>query len=142
MINVNNKGFTLIELLATIVILVLVIGLGSYAITNIIKNSKEENYKLLVKNVKDAAELYYQECKFANSNNTGITCTSDWTVTLGNLVSYGYLKGNDTDSNKKFTIVNPKDNVNISSCKIKINYSGGKVNVSAVNPSGSCPTSY
>lgn len=136
----NNKGFTLIELLATIVILVLVIGLGSYAITNIIKNSKDENYNLLLKNVKDAAELYYQECKF--SNNSGITCNSDWQVTLGELVQYGYLKGNSTGSDKKFTIVNPKDNVNIGACKIQIAYSDGKVSVGAVNPSGSCPTAY
>ena len=136
----NNKGFTLIELLATVVILVIVVGLGSYAITNIINNSKEKNYELLVKNIKDGAELYYQECKFAN--NTGIECKSDWKVSLGDLVKFGYLKGNDTDSNKNFTIVNPKDNVNIAACIIQINYNNGKVSVSAVDPTGSCPTEY
>ncbi len=136
----NNKGFTLVELLATIVVLALVVSIGAYSITNIIKKTKDENYKLLIEHIRSAAELYYQECKF--SNNSGITCSSDGTVTLGDLVLYGYLKGNSTDTNDRSSLINPNDEVNISSCKIKVTYSSGKVNVSAVTTSGSCPTEY
>ena len=42
----NNGGFTLVELLATIVLLALVIGIASYSINAIIKNSQEKNYQL------------------------------------------------------------------------------------------------
>ena len=138
----NRKGFTLIELLATLVILALVLSIGTYAVTNIIKKSKEENYKLLISNIKDAAELYYQECNFANKggNNTGILCREDGNVELGNLVEFGYLKGNKQDDDKKYTLVNPKDDENITGCTINVTYSGGKVIVNAVNPSGSCPS--
>ena len=136
----NNKGFTLIELLATIVILVLVIGLGSYAITNIIKSSKDKNYALLISNVKDAAEAYYLECKFEDAD----VCDENWQNTsLGELVRLGHLKGNGTDSENKFTVVNPQNNNNISDCKIIIGYTNGAVTVTAVpsdNPN--CPGEY
>lgn len=140
----NNKGFTLIELIATIVILALVMGISTYSISAIIKNSKEKNYELLINNIKDAAENYYQECKY--SNNTGITCSTDdegkLITKLESLVTYGYLKSNDTDSSSSQKIVNPKDNEDITNCQIKITYSGGNINVVANEPTGSCPTEY
>ena len=71
----NNGGFTLVELLATIVLLALVIGIASYSINAIIKNSQEKNYQLLINNIYDATEVYYQECKY--TNNTGITCSEE-----------------------------------------------------------------
>lgn len=140
----NNKGFTLIELIATIVILALVMGISTYSISAIINNSKEKNYELLINNIKDAAENYYQECKY--SNNTGIVCSRDdegkLITKLESLVTYGYLKSNDTDSSSSQKIVNPKDNVDITNCQIKITYSGGNINVVANEPTGSCPTEY
>ena len=39
----NRKGFTLVELLATIAILAIVMGIATFSITAIIKNSKEKN---------------------------------------------------------------------------------------------------
>lgn len=146
----NRKGFTLIELLATIILLALVVGISSYAITTLIQNSKNKNYDLLISNIKDASELYYQECRYGDVS--GIDCTKkadgSYQVSLGALVNYGYLKGNDTVKsentivNGKYTIVNPKDNQNISACVIKILYSSGKVTVKAVTTTGSCPTEY
>ena len=59
----NTKGFTLVELIATIVLLSLVMGIGAFSITQIIKSAKEKDYKLLIENINNAAELYYQECK-------------------------------------------------------------------------------
>lgn len=140
----NNYGFTLVELLATIVLLALVIGIASYSITAIVKNSKEKNYQLLINNIYDSAETYYQECKY--TNNTGITCTKDdsgnLNTTLEDLLKYGYLKGNSTDDDKNQSIVNPNDNVNISTCQIKISYLSGTIKVEAINPTGSCPIAY
>lgn len=136
----NNKGFTLVELLATIVILALVLSIGSFSIITIIKNAKEKNYNSLIDNIKDASELYYQECKYAN--NSGIACNSNGNITLGELVRYGYLKGNNQAEDNTYTIVNPMNNNDISNCVIAVNYDNGKVNVTAVNTSGGCPTEY
>lgn len=139
----NNKGFTLVELLATIAILAIVMGIATFSITAIIKNSKEKNYQLLITNIKDAAETYYQECKY--SNNTGITCSKNndgsLKTTLGELLTYGYLKGNGTEGTN--VITNPqKNDTDISSCSIIIKYNNGSIKVendnSTVNEN--CPT--
>ena len=129
LIKLNKKGFTLVELIATIVVLALVVSISAYAITNIINSAKEKNYELLIKNIKDASETYYQECKY--SNNSGITC--DDTVKLQDLVNYGYLKGNGTKDNK-MEIINPKDNKNIGACSIAVKNENGKLTIE-----GSCP---
>ena len=139
----NRKGFTLIELLATILILAIVVGISSYSIISLIKRSKESNYNLLIGHIKDASELYYQECKYAN--NSGITCTEDGKTTLGDLVSYGYLKGNGTvksnnNKNGNYTIVNPMNNENISACQIQITYENGNIEVTSISTNKSCPT--
>lgn len=134
----NKKGFTLVELIATIVVLALVVSISAYAITNIINSAKEKNYELLIKNIKDASETYYQECKY--SNNSGITC--DDTVTLQELVNYGYLKGNGTKDNK-MKIVNPKNNIDIGECSIAVKYEDGKLTIeNKTNNNNSCPKNY
>ena len=132
----NKKGFTLVELIATIVVLALVVSISAYAITNIINSAKEKNYELLIKNIKDASETYYQECKYSD-----ITCND--TVTLRYLVDYGYLKGNGTKDNK-MVIVNPKDNINIGECSIAIKYENGKLTITKEKKTnnGSCPEEY
>ena len=130
----NKKGFTLVELIATIVVLALVVSISAYAITNIINSAKEKNYELLIKNIKDASETYYQECKYSD-----ITCND--TVTLQYLVDYGYLKGNGTKDNK-MVIVNPKDNINIGECSIAIKYEDGKLTIEDKTNNDSCPKNY
>lgn len=136
----NRKGFTLIELLATLIILALVMSIGAYSIINIVKSTKQENYNFLIDSIKDGAEVYYQECKY--TNNSGISCNASGEVTLGDLVRYGYLKGNSKTNSNNYTLINPLDNVNISTCTIKVSFSGGKIIVVPKNPTGSCPTSY
>ena len=144
----NNKGFTLVELIATIVILVLVMSIGSYAITGLIKKSKETNYKILIENINNAVEGYYQECKYSD---VGLIDCPDagadgyYSTTLGTLVEYGFLKGNSevgTGANKVMTLVNPNDNENISNCIVKYKYGDGKVIVVAGSTGGACPTGY
>ena len=140
----SKNGFTLVELLVTLVILAIVMSIGGYAIIQVVNGSKKEDYNTLVSNIKSAAETYYQECKYVNKNQTvnGILCnnTNDtYTLTLGSLVSYGYLTGN----NGNLGIVNPKDNVDIKDCSINIKYnsSTSKVDVTVnSSPTSSCPT--
>ena len=136
----NNKGFTLVELLATILILVLVISISTFSISEIIKKANEENYKLLLRHIKDASELYYQECKYAN--NSGITCSDDNMVSLGDLVKYGYLKGNSKNDDDEYILINSRDNNDISHCVIEVTYIDDEVNVRAVTTENSCPTEY
>ena len=144
----NNKGFTLVELLATILVLALVMSIGTFSVLAILKNAKEKNYNLLLNNIKDASELYYQECKYANSNNSGITCNLTKTK-LGDLVKYGYLKGNSTvkvsnniKEKDKYTLVNPINDQNIENCYISVEYISNKIVVTAAaNSNSNCPTS-
>lgn len=138
----NKKGFTLVELIATIVVLALVVSISAYAITNIINSAKEKNYELLIKNIKDASETYYQECKYSD-----ITCND--TVTLQYLVDYGYLKGNGTEDNEidnkidnKMKIVNPKNNKDIGECSISVKYEDGKLTIESMSDNDLCPTTY
>lgn len=127
----GNKGFTLVELMATIVLLSIIAGIASYSITTIMSNSEEKNYQLLIKEIKNAVELYYQDCKFVNND-----CNSQ--ITLGYLVTNGYLKGNGVDNNNGSLLVNPNTEVNISNCSIKYSYSNGKIIVESNGEISTC----
>lgn len=128
----NNKGFTLVELLATLIVLALVMTLGGYSITSIIKNSKEKNCELLISNIKDAAESYYNECKYMptkkcdDENEDG---EEVYKVSLSDLVSSGFLKGNSEDDSTSNKVKNPVNNEYISDCEIKITKIDGKINI-------------
>ena len=145
----DRRGFTLVELIATLVVLALVMSIGSYTIVNLINKSKDENYKILIENINSAANLYYQECRYGDNI---VTCNGSYDsendiytlsdVSLGMLVTNGFLKGNGEGDSKLTTLVNPNDNQEISGCEIKITYSNGELQVSAVNPIGSCPGAY
>ena len=161
----NNKGFTLVELIATIVLLTLVMSVGKYAIINIINNSKEKDYELFIQQVKDASETYYIECGYAS--NIGAIDAHDGEIkatpirkldedtedicmelanelTLGKLVTAGFLKANGKNEDGSLVVINPKDKQDISNCQIKISYENNKVVVTPVNNNGntSCPDSY
>ena len=141
----NNKGFTLVELIAAIVLLSVVVGITSYSIIGIINRNKEENYNLLIKNINSAAETYYQECRY--SNNDMINCNKiendEYMVSLGDLVNYGFLRGNEKikegTEKDKYTIVNPLDNTNISNCEITVKFVNSKVEVN-IPTSDVCPS--
>ena len=139
--NMNNKGFTLVELVATILILGLIMGIGGYSITNLIQKNKQNSYELLINEIKEALNTYYQECRYANIPPT---CSNSGEIKLGDLVEQGFLKGNstiETGSDKdKFTLVNPNTGNNIYNCNIQWSYNDGKFNITD-NSGGNCPTS-
>ena len=140
MIRLNRNGFTLIELLAVLMLLAIIMGISGYSIVGVLKSSRENNYNLLIENINSAVEQYYVECKY--DDKSSITCSDQ--ITLGNLVEFGYLKGNSTNDDDTSSLINPKDNKNIDACVIKYSFSDGKIIIDAVTPrvNESCPTSY
>ena len=131
----NKKGFTLVELIATILILALVVGIGSYTITHIIKSSKEKNYQLLISEIKNAVEEYHIECKYSGND---ITCNNE--ITLGFLVNNGYLKGNLAMEGGSLELVNPLDDKVITECKISYSYSDLEYTITSKSSENSCPS--
>ena len=127
----DNRGFTLVELIATIVVLVLVMGIGAFAVSALIKSAKEKDLELLIKNIKDGTETYYLECKYSKSEvlqcpaatiNGGLTY---YEVSLKELITYGFLEGNGKKGDDTYQLVNPVDKSDISSCRVKYTYSSG-----------------
>ena len=101
----NKKGFTLIELLAVIVVLGVVLLLAMPSILDSINASRDSSYKILIGNIKTAAETYYQECEYgdlSDESKYGVyACTIDnniITTTIGALANTGILKVPADDS--------------------------------------------
>lgn len=152
----NNKGFTLIELITTVVILSLIIGVTGYSISKVLVSTKEKETELLKQNIESAAETYYQECTYMSTSD--IKCETEkiellqekevLSVTLLNLVNYGFLTSNDTQKNSDSTslenndstkIIHPETNDDISNCKIAIDYNSNEVKVFFTN---GCPENW
>lgn len=126
----NKKGFTLIELLAVIVVLGVVLTLAMPSILDSINASRDSSYKILIGNIKTAAETYYQECEYgdlSDKNKYGedyaCTITNGNTIntTIGALANTGILKVSESDENNKLVVLDPRDNKkNLNDCKITI----------------------
>lgn len=125
----NKKGFTLIELLAVIVVLGVVLTLAMPSILDSINASRDSSYKILIDNIKTAAETYYQECEYGDLSdknkygNYACTITDGNTIntTIGALANTGILKVSESDENNKLVILDPRDNKkNLNDCKITI----------------------
>ena len=87
----KRKGFTLIELLAIIFIIGIIVGIGSFFITNIIQNSKNRTQELTLANIKKTASIYVQE----NPNEITWVYSTDGIyscVSIKNLINKGFLK--------------------------------------------------
>ena len=151
----NRDGFTLIELLAVLMLLAIIMGIGSYSIIGIIKDSRQKDYELLIENINSAVEEYYIECKY--DDGTTVSCPkleSDgyYYIDLSDLVDNGYLKGNDVaivvedgKEKEKSILVNPMDNKKmIGDCKIRYKYNAGEISIEMLgnNSTNSCPDSY
>ena len=111
----NKKGFTLIELLAVIVVLGVVLLLAMPSILDSINASRSSSYKILIGNIKTAAETYYQECEYgdlSDKNKYGdYACKIDGntiTTTIGDLANTGILKVSADDSGD-LIVKDPRD---------------------------------
>lgn len=123
----NKKGFTLIELLAVIVVLGVVLLLAMPSILDSINASRDSSYKILIGNIKTAAETYYQECEYgdlSDKNKYGdYACAiknNTINTTIGALANTGILKVPADDSGN-LIVKDPRDTTkNLNSCKITI----------------------
>ena len=123
----NKKGFTLIELLAVIVVLGVVLILAMPSILDSINASRNASYKVLMGNIKTAAETYYQECEYGDLSNKAkygnYACTinnNTITTTIGALANTGILKV-AADESGNLIVNDPRDTTNsLNSCEIQI----------------------
>lgn len=123
----NKKGFTLIELLAVIVVLGVVLILAMPSILDSINASRNASYKVLMGNIKTAAETYYQECEYGDLSNKAkygnYACTinnNTITTTIGALANTGILKV-VADESGNLIVNDPRDTTkNLNSCGIQI----------------------
>lgn len=123
----NKKGFTLIELLAVIVVLGVVLILAMPIILDSINASRNASYKVLMGNIKTAAETYYQECEYGDLSNKAkygnYACTINnniITTTIGALANTGILKV-AADESGNLIVNDPRDTTkNLNSCAIQI----------------------
>lgn len=149
----NNKGFTLIELLMTIILLAIIMAIATPIALNTLEKGQQKSYDILIDNILTASKLYYEECKYNGLDGCVIdNTTNSVTITLQDLVNYGFLttevKCDEEDETNNVcetkVIENPKDEVNIGTCQIKITRSIDSntrvnYNVVSITNSGSCP---
>lgn len=106
------------------------------SIVDSLNKSKETSYKVLINNIKVAAETYYEECEYGDLSSTteygdyaceikedSITNETYIETTIGALAGTGFLKVTDTkeiDGTEVKIVLNPKNNVDMSECEIKI----------------------
>lgn len=153
----NKKGFTLIELLAVIVLIGILAVLIVPGILGNIGKSNQVAYDSLIKNIVTSSQMYYEECEYGELSDSkyGVYACSisnnSIETTLGTLANTGFLKVSNIKEilGKEIKIViNPKDNEDISDCKIKINKevdtSTYKVTykIENIDTEDICPTTY
>lgn len=109
----NKKGFTMVELLAAIVILGILIGTASVAISWILDLNKKGYYSTLEKNVILAAKSYYADNRASLPKSIGYSRK----ITLKTLVEKKYLsevldygKGDCTKSSDSYVKVTKYSN--------------------------------
>lgn len=100
------------------------------SIVDSLNKSKETSYKVLINNIKVAAETYYEECEYGDLSDQGkydaYACTinnNTINTTIGALAGTGLLKVNDTkeiDGKEVKVVLNPKNNSDIGDCQIQI----------------------
>lgn len=125
----NRKGFTLIELLAVIVMLGIILILVMPSILDSLSASRNSSYKILINNIKTAAETYYQECEYGDlSDKTkygDYACTimegKKINTTIEALANTGILKVSESDKNNILIVLDPRDTTqNLNRCQIQI----------------------
>ena len=133
--NNNDKGFTLIELMAVILLLGIIMSVTTIITVNTIKNSKEKSYNVLVSNIKDAAQDYFEECENDSASGgylegacnglireNGDNCEADKcaTISIDTLLKYDFLKSDSNDSENNKIVENPKTNDSMNICVIEL----------------------
>jgi len=108
-------------------------GIGGYTITEIIKKNNENNYKLLISEIKESLNSYYQECRYMDGE-----CGNSGSIILGDLIKKGFLKGNKKLDDDSYGLVNPNNDINIYNCSIEWEYIDGSFKITDKS-GGNCP---
>ena len=92
---INKKGFTLVELLAVVVILILVLTLAVLSTHGLLLKGESTGFDVIVNSLQDSAREAYSNCVVnPNSDFCRIHPIPSYdesdTVTLGELIDYGY----------------------------------------------------
>ena len=110
----KNKGFTLVELLGVIVVLAIIGGIATLAITNYLGNSKEKVYRNYVATLKTTVEDYLID-DFAKNGNLLPNVGGSRTFTLNDLINAKVIEElkdpNGGTCNQTTTIVTVKRDV-------------------------------
>ena len=110
----KNKGFTLVELLGVIVVLAIIGGIATLAITNYIGDSKEKVYRNYVATLKTTVEDYLID-DFAKNGNLLPNVGGSRTFTLNDLIHAKVIEElkdpNGGTCNQTTTIVTVKRDV-------------------------------
>ena len=93
-----KKGFTLVEVLVVIVLLSIIIAIAIPSISKIRENIIDKEEQTQIKEIKSAASFYARDEKKSN-------CC----ITVSELISKGYLKGNEESK-----VINPKTHEEIN----------------------------
>lgn len=102
---IKKKGFTLIELLVVIILMLSLLGIAIVSYINISNNKKEEAWKMVKKQIEEAAKEYFISNEYLYENmDYGATGF----ISVGKLVDEDYLS----------KVVNPKTNKAISYCAL------------------------
>ncbi len=124
----NNKGFTLVELLVTLVLLGIIATISITGVVSVMNNSKNSEYKVLLKNIDTGAKMFYEDCEYGSLSGKDI-CTNRRTISgdkteityiipLSALTQYGFLTGNSSGA-----VVNPKTNKPMNeNCTVTVIY--------------------
>lgn len=132
----NKKGFTLIEVIAAIALLALLALLVTPNLINVRKDMLQRTYESRVSLIKNAALDYANDhlelvpVSVSSQYNGGTTCDNNCLkkdgacVTIGTLISDGYLAGSD---NKKTEMRNPVTNENMNSKRVCVRYTDNNV---------------
>ena len=106
------NGFTLVELLATIVVLAIICGIVIYVTINVINDTKDKSYKVIINNIENVAMEYAIENKnniVWNYNNIDDS-EQYYCVNIQKLIDTGYFKEDILDSYiDKDVLVNSND---------------------------------
>ena len=101
--NQKKEGFTLIELLATITVFSLVISISVGIIQNVIRNAKDNSYKVTISNIEKSAGNFISEYGY-NMFWKDVPGDSDveerqyQCIRVQDLIDTGYFKGDVLDS--------------------------------------------
>ncbi len=100
----NNKGFTLIELITTIGLLSIIAIISFVSINKVIDESKKQNCKTLINNIKTAAKEYASDHRYDTAFINQVKSTKVYNTTADYLINENYLSS---------PIVNPYTNEEI-----------------------------